>query len=255
MRAAGLVVGARRWSCSRAAVAAGHDHRASSTRSPRSTSAARAPCPSFLGYHGVPGHDLHLGQRRDRARHPRRPGPRRGRPRLDRLRRDRRRLARRRRRHRRRWARCARRAARAHAGHARTSHVARARRRAARRPASDIGAAVETVGPRARRLRDRRGVRRPRHRHRDAPGRRTCPTSARPGRGPELVQGLVLAVEPMVNLGSRRTRLDDDWTVVTADGRWSAHFEHTVAAHRRTAPGCSPPSTAARPGWAPPAAR
>ncbi len=40
----------------------------------------------------------------------------------------------------------------------------------------------------------------------------------------------MLAVEPMVNLGSRHTRiLDDEWTVVTQDGRWSAHFEHTVA--------------------------
>lgn len=49
-----------------------------------------------------------------------------------------------------------------------------------------------------------------------------------PGRGPRLVKGLVLAVEPMVNLGGRHTRvLDDGWTVVTQDGRPSAHFEHT----------------------------
>src|SRR3954463_2693246 len=47
-------------------------------------------------------------------------------------------------------------------------------------------------------------------------------------RGPELVKGLALAVEPMVNLGSRETRvLDDGWTVVTEDGSASAHFEHT----------------------------
>jgi methionyl aminopeptidase len=47
-------------------------------------------------------------------------------------------------------------------------------------------------------------------------------------RGPELVLGLALAVEPMVNLGGRETRvLDDGWTVVTADGSPSAHFEHT----------------------------
>jgi methionyl aminopeptidase len=52
----------------------------------------------------------------------------------------------------------------------------------------------------------------------------------RAGRGPELVEGLVVAIEPMVNLGSRYTRLlDDEWTVATQDGRWSAHFEHTVA--------------------------
>jgi len=50
----------------------------------------------------------------------------------------------------------------------------------------------------------------------------------RPGRGPRLQKGLALAVEPMVNLGSRHTRLlDDGWTVVTRDGLPSAHFEHT----------------------------
>ena len=56
------------------------------------------------------------------------------------------------------------------------------------------------------------------------------PNYGRPGRGPRLVPGVALAVEPMVNLGSRHTvLLDDDWTVVTQDGRPSAHFEHTVA--------------------------
>jgi methionyl aminopeptidase len=50
------------------------------------------------------------------------------------------------------------------------------------------------------------------------------------GRGPELRPGLVLAIEPMVNVGSWRTRvLADEWTVVTEDGSLSAHFEHTVA--------------------------
>lgn len=49
-----------------------------------------------------------------------------------------------------------------------------------------------------------------------------------PGRGPKLVKGLALAIEPMVNLGSPATRLlDDGWTVETADGSVSAHFEHT----------------------------
>jgi methionyl aminopeptidase len=49
-----------------------------------------------------------------------------------------------------------------------------------------------------------------------------------PGRGPKLERGLALAVEPMVNLGSRLTRvLEDGWTVVTQDGTPSAHFEHT----------------------------
>jgi methionyl aminopeptidase len=56
------------------------------------------------------------------------------------------------------------------------------------------------------------------------------PNYGRPGRGPKLVPGLVLAVEPMFNLGGAETEvLSDDWTVVTADGALSAHWEHTVA--------------------------
>jgi methionyl aminopeptidase len=48
--------------------------------------------------------------------------------------------------------------------------------------------------------------------------------------GPLLKTGMVFAVEPMVNAGSPRTKLlDDGWSVVTADGRLSAHFEHTIA--------------------------
>ena len=51
-----------------------------------------------------------------------------------------------------------------------------------------------------------------------------------PGRGPVIKPGLVVAVEPMVNVGSWETRvLADDWTVVTEDGSLSAHFEHTIA--------------------------
>jgi len=54
------------------------------------------------------------------------------------------------------------------------------------------------------------------------------PNYGRAGRGPRLLQGLALAVEPMVTLGEPDTEvLEDDWTVVTADGRWAAHFEHT----------------------------
>lgn len=50
----------------------------------------------------------------------------------------------------------------------------------------------------------------------------------RPGRGPKLVPGLALAVEPMITMRSPATRLlPDDWTVVTADGGRAAHFEHT----------------------------
>jgi methionyl aminopeptidase len=52
----------------------------------------------------------------------------------------------------------------------------------------------------------------------------------RPGRGPRLVPGLVLAIEPMVTVGDPATvELDDGWTVVTKDGSRAAHFEHTVA--------------------------
>jgi methionyl aminopeptidase len=52
----------------------------------------------------------------------------------------------------------------------------------------------------------------------------------RPGRGPDLRPGLVIAIEPMLMLGEERTRvLSDEWTVVTADGSLAAHFEHTVA--------------------------
>ena len=56
------------------------------------------------------------------------------------------------------------------------------------------------------------------------------PNYGRPGTGPTLEAGLVIAIEPMVNLGSPDVRtLDDGWTVITTDGRLSAHFEHTVA--------------------------
>jgi methionyl aminopeptidase len=52
----------------------------------------------------------------------------------------------------------------------------------------------------------------------------------RPGRGPRLVPGLCLAIEPMITLGSPRTvELSDGWTVVTQDGSVAAHVEHTVA--------------------------
>jgi methionyl aminopeptidase len=62
--------------------------------------------------------------------------------------------------------------------------------------------------------------------HMDPP----VPNYGRPGRGPVLVAGMALAIEPMLVLGQEETRLlDDGWTVVSADGTWSAHFEHTVA--------------------------
>ena len=51
-----------------------------------------------------------------------------------------------------------------------------------------------------------------------------------PGHGPRLQEGMVLALEPMVNMGDPGVRvLSDEWTAVTTDGKPSAHFEHTVA--------------------------
>ena len=56
------------------------------------------------------------------------------------------------------------------------------------------------------------------------------PNFGTPGYGVRMEPGLVIAIEPMVNEGGRSIRtLDDEWTVVTADGTLSAHFEHTVA--------------------------
>ncbi len=56
------------------------------------------------------------------------------------------------------------------------------------------------------------------------------PNFGQPGTGPVLKKGMVLALEPMVSMGDWRTRLGGDhWTVSTADGSLSAHFEHTIA--------------------------
>ncbi len=62
--------------------------------------------------------------------------------------------------------------------------------------------------------------------HMDPP----VPNQGRPGRGPVLAEGMALAIEPLLVLGDPETvLLDDGWTVVSADGTYSAHFEHTVA--------------------------
>jgi methionyl aminopeptidase len=54
-----------------------------------------------------------------------------------------------------------------------------------------------------------------------------------PGRGPRMAEGMVLAIEPMVNMGRPAVKvLSDGWTAVTRDGSLSAHFEHTVAVTR-----------------------
>jgi methionyl aminopeptidase len=59
------------------------------------------------------------------------------------------------------------------------------------------------------------------------------PNYGRPGKGLKLEFGQCLAIEPMVNLGRPDVLTKGDgWTVVTRDGRWSAHFEHTIAVGR-----------------------
>ena len=93
---------------------------------------------------------------------------------------------------------------------------------------SDIGAAVEQVarGAGFEVVREYVGHGIGRSLHEDP----QIQNYGRPGRGPVLKPGLVLAVEPMVNVGGWETRvLPDGWTVVTEDGSLSAHFEHTIA--------------------------
>jgi methionyl aminopeptidase len=65
-----------------------------------------------------------------------------------------------------------------------------------------------------------------RHYHEDP----HIPNFGEPGRGPRLSEGMTIAIEPMITAGSSEVRvLDDGWTIRTADGSLSAHFEHTVA--------------------------
>ena len=65
-----------------------------------------------------------------------------------------------------------------------------------------------------------------RHYHEDP----HIPNFGEPGRGPRLSEGMTIAIEPMITAGSPEVLLDEDgWTIRTADGSISAHFEHTVA--------------------------
>jgi methionyl aminopeptidase len=62
------------------------------------------------------------------------------------------------------------------------------------------------------------------------------PNYGRRGRGPKLRQGLVICIEPMINMGGRNVKqLADGWTVRTVDGKPSAHFEYAVAIGRNEA--------------------
>ena len=93
---------------------------------------------------------------------------------------------------------------------------------------SDVSHAVETTAKEAgcSVVREFVGHGVGRHLHEDP----QVPNYGAPGRGPLLMPGMTLAIEPMVNLGRPEVVvLDDKWTVVTRDGKPSAHFEHTVA--------------------------
>ncbi len=62
------------------------------------------------------------------------------------------------------------------------------------------------------------------------------PNYGRRGNGPQMKEGMVIAIEPMINMGTKDILFaDDDWTVVTADEKPSAHFEHTVAVRKGAA--------------------
>ena len=92
----------------------------------------------------------------------------------------------------------------------------------------DVGAAIQEVADRAGYgiVRDLVGHGIGRSPHEEP----QVPNYGRRGRGMPLEEGLVLAIEPMLNLGTPNVRtLSDRWTVVTADRKVSAHFEHTVA--------------------------
>jgi methionyl aminopeptidase len=74
------------------------------------------------------------------------------------------------------------------------------------------------------------GIGRQMHEDPQIPNCTDPPYGLKPGTGPVLKKGMTLALEPMLNTGGWRTRLaDDHWTVFTADGSLSAHFEHTIA--------------------------
>jgi methionyl aminopeptidase len=74
------------------------------------------------------------------------------------------------------------------------------------------------------------GIGRKMHEDPQIPNCTEPPYGLQPGTGPVLKKGMTLALEPMLNAGGWRTRVaDDQWTVLTADGSLSAHFEHTIA--------------------------
>ena len=214
MRRAGRVVAEMHEVCIRAAKP-GATTLDVDARRPRGARAPRRPL-ELPRLPRVPGGGVHVAQRRHRARHPeRRRRARRRRHPLDRLRGDHRGLARRRRGHgpdRRRR----RRVAAAHRGH---PAVARGRDRAgaSRATGSATSAPRSRASPSAAGFTRRAGVRRATASAPPCTRSRRSRTTGRPGRGMKLKEGLVLAIEPMVNAGTAETEvLDDGWTVVTA---------------------------------------
>ena len=76
------------------------------------------------------------------------------------------------------------------------------------------------------------------------------PNFGQPGSGPRLEEGMVFAIEPMVNAGGAGVKvLDDHWTAVTTDGSFSAHFEHTVAVTSNGPWILTRPRESAGPSW------
>ena len=91
----------------------------------------------------------------------------------------------------------------------------------------DIGAAIETFLKRHRYgiVHDLVGHGVGHHMHEDP----NIPNYGRPNSGPWLQAGMTIAIEPMVTLGTDNVSVaDDGWTIMTTDGSWAAHFEHTV---------------------------
>jgi methionyl aminopeptidase len=98
----------------------------------------------------------------------------------------------------------------------------------------DISAAIqdyaESMGYSLVREYTGHGIGRKMHEDPQIPNSTEPPYGLKPGTGPVLKKGMTLALEPMLNAGGWQTRVaDDQWTVLTADGSLSAHFEHTIA--------------------------
>ena len=72
------------------------------------------------------------------------------------------------------------------------------------------------------------------------------PNYGEPDRGPRLEEGMVFAIEPMVNAGGHEVYVaDDGWSISTVDGSLSAHFEHTVAVGKKKTEGADAPALGA----------